>query len=136
MNIKYSETVADRICELLAADHSERAIAKMDGMPSRETMRLWREEHPEFLAKCARARLDQAHSIVSDMADIEAGVLKPINDADHIDPQAARVALSSKQWRAAKLNTTYSDRIQHANDPTNPMPAPQFIVQPVAPKGE
>lgn len=23
-----------------------------------------------------------------------------------------------------------------ANDPTNPMPAPQFIVQPVAPKGE
>ncbi len=110
MNVKYSEELATRICELLASDNSERAISEMEGMPSRETMRLWREMHPEFLAKCACARLDQAHSIVSDMADIEDGMLKPITDATRIDPQAGKAALSSKQWRASKLNTDYSDR--------------------------
>ncbi len=111
MTVRYSEDLADKICQLLADDNSERAIEKMPGMPSRVTMRQWRIDNPDFLAKCARARLDQSHAIVEDMADIEKGVLKPANDADHVDPQAARVALSSKQWRAAKLNVAYSDRV-------------------------
>src|SRR5690349_8818057 len=29
----------------------------------------------------------------------------------------------------------YGDRVQHANDPDNPLPAPQFIIQPVRPAG-
>lgn len=34
-----------------------------------------------------------------------------------------------KRWNPRK----YGDRVQHANDPTDPMPAPQWIVTPVAP---
>lgn len=35
-----------------------------------------------------------------------------------------------KRWNPRK----YGDRMQHANDPTDPMPSPQWIVQPVMPK--
>jgi len=30
----------------------------------------------------------------------------------------------------------YGDKVQHSNDPDNPLPAPQFIIQPVAVKAD
>lgn len=53
---RYTEELADKICNLIEEGHSERQIAKMPGMPSTVTMRKWKDDHPDFLARSARAR--------------------------------------------------------------------------------
>lgn len=52
----YSAELAERIVELIAEGHSERQIAKMDGMPSVRTILSWKDKHPEFLRQSVRAR--------------------------------------------------------------------------------
>jgi hypothetical protein len=114
VNVRYSPEIAAKVCELLATDHSEVAICDMPGMPSRETLRLWRRDKPEFLAECARAREEQADCIVDKMGKIEDKVLAKGDEA--IDPQAAKVALSSMQWRAEKLGRArYGAKVDHAH---------------------
>ena len=56
-------------------------------------------DNAEFAAKCARVREGpQADYVFDEMAKIEADVI-----SGALAPDAARVVLSSKQWRAAKL---------------------------------
>lgn len=57
---KYSEALAEKLCELIREGLSERAISKMPGMPSTTTMRSWKDAHPEFLSLSARAREEAA----------------------------------------------------------------------------
>lgn len=53
---KYSEELAQKICDLIEQGYSERQISKMEGMPSTMTMRRWKEENPDFCVRSARAR--------------------------------------------------------------------------------
>ena len=104
---KYSQDLADEICRRLVDGESIRSICADEKMPSRATVLRWGAEDKEFEAKCARAREWQADVIHDDMSDIETGVL-----SGAIDPQAARVVLSSKQWRASKLAPKkYGDKL-------------------------
>ena len=61
-----------------------------------------------FAAKCARTREGpQAEHVVDGIVEIEDGVL-----AGTIPPDAARVLISSKQWRASKLAPKkYGDKL-------------------------
>lgn len=52
----YTEALADRICDLIAQGVSELKIGEMPGMPSHTTIWKWKDEHPEFLERSARAR--------------------------------------------------------------------------------
>lgn len=52
----YSEAIVEKICSLIEQGLSERQIAKMDGMPCVSTMGAWKDTHPEFLLRSARAR--------------------------------------------------------------------------------
>lgn len=59
-----------------------------------------------FAAECAHARELQAEFVHDEMADIEDQVVDGAIPAD-----VARVVLSSKQWRAAKLRPkVYGDK--------------------------
>lgn len=53
---EYTPELAEKICDLIEEGHSERQIAKMPGMPSTVTMRKWKDDHPDFLTRSARAR--------------------------------------------------------------------------------
>lgn len=53
---KYSDALAQKICDLLEEGYSMRQIAAMPGMPSTTTMVKWKEDHPDFLLRSARAR--------------------------------------------------------------------------------
>lgn len=53
---KFSDALAEKICNLIEEGHSERQIAAMDGMPSTRTIWQWKEDYPEFLRRSARAR--------------------------------------------------------------------------------
>lgn len=52
----YTDALAEKICGLIEEGYSERQIAKMPGMPAAMTMRRWKDEHPDFCARSARAR--------------------------------------------------------------------------------
>lgn len=53
---KFSDALAEKICNLIEEGYSERQIAAMDGMPSTRTIWQWKENYPEFLRRSARAR--------------------------------------------------------------------------------
>jgi hypothetical protein len=76
----------------------------------------------------AREALEIADDGRRDYVPLENGGLAV--DHDHIARSRLRVDTRLKllaKWDPKR----YGERIQHANDPDNPMPAPQFVVQPV-----
>ena len=93
----YGQEIKAAIVEGLAAESLNR-LCKADGFPNRRTVERWMDEDAEFAAQCARAREAHAERLFDGMEDIEEGVL-----SGHIKPDAAKVVLSSRQWRAEKL---------------------------------
>lgn len=114
---QYTETVADVICTRLANGESERAICSDEGMPDRETVRRWKAERPEFAAKCAHAREEQAEFHHDEMDRIERGV-----EDGSIPAQAGSVILSNKRWRMEKLRPkVYGPAVTLKGDAVNPL---------------
>ena len=114
----YTEEKANEICSILAQDEgSLRSICAREDMPSTDTVLRWLNQHEDFRARYARARLDQAHASVHRMREIEDKIL-----SGELEPNAARVVLDSIKWRASKLGAkVYGDRIQHSGDPDAPI---------------
>lgn len=94
----YSEKLAEEICDRIANGESLVQICRDEHMPNRRTVLRWMEADGGFATRCARAREVHADHAQDKMLDIEIGVLD-----GEIDPTAARVVLSSMQWRASKL---------------------------------
>ena len=113
----YSDEIADEICSRLSEGETLFDICLEDRMPSRRTVNNWELANPDFFAKCRRAREAQGDHEHDQMALIERRVL-----AGEIAPQVASVVISSKQWRAAKLNRRrYADTKIIAGDTDNPV---------------
>jgi hypothetical protein len=53
---KYTEELADRICDLVSNGVNLRKVCRMEGMPSWRTVYDWVVAHPDFAARLARAR--------------------------------------------------------------------------------
>lgn len=67
----YSQEIADKICERLAAGESLNAICKDDGLPAESTVRRWALLDVEgFAANYTRARELQAHFLAEQIIDI------------------------------------------------------------------
>ena len=95
----YSPELADEICDLLCQGMSLVQICRLENMPDRSTILRWMQDKADFAAKITRAREGgQADFIVDDISRIEDAV-----ESGAIPPDAARVLISSKQWRAMKL---------------------------------
>lgn len=114
----YSDEIAEEICSRLEKGESLRKICEDEHIPSRSTVLRWMRDDDAFGAKCARAREGQADWLHDEMSDIETGVLE-----GRIDPTAARVVLSSKQWRASKLAPKkYGDKVLNEHSGPNGEP--------------
>ena len=155
-----SEKVMDAICEQLAKGIPLAVICREDKMPAARTVRDWLKSDADFLDRVQAARDDGEEVILANCLEIadtpDEGVVErwePVKVTDPAKPdEPAREELRLverrvedrlhhrklriwtrfellKRWNPRK----YGDRVQHANDPTDPMPAPQWIVQPVAP---
>ena len=53
---KYTEEIADRICELVSNGVNLRKVCRMEGMPAWRTIYDWVVAHPDFATRLARAR--------------------------------------------------------------------------------
>lgn len=107
---KFSKKLADELCGQIAAGESLRGVCKKPGMPARFTVLRWLSsgDHPEFVIAYQGAFAAQADAIEEGMAEIEAKLMK-----GRMDPQRAKVALSSMQWRAERrAPKKYGTKIQ------------------------
>jgi hypothetical protein len=101
---KYSEQLADRICEEMINGRDLMSICAEPGFPDRVTVYRWAWSNPAFAT-----RLEKGREALADQAAYEIGLI-----AANCTPETAvadRVKLAALQWRASKLSPRrYSDR--------------------------
>lgn len=139
---EYAEQ-AKKLCLLGATDQE---MADFFGV-ALSTLNLWKLRHPEFSeslsegkqvadARVVRSLYQQAVGYEQDEVKIfmPAGAVAPV-----YAPYRAKIAPSATAaifWLKNRDKDNWRDRIDHANDPDNPLPAPQFIVQPTKARDE
>lgn len=103
----FTQELADKICNYIAGGMSLRKLCELDGMPTKETVRVWLRDNETFSAQYARARDEQADFYADEIIEI----------ADNeTDPQKARVRVDSRKWIASKLKPKrYGDKLEVDN---------------------
>lgn len=123
--VRYSEAVAERICEALANGRSLRSVCRDDGMPSQTTVFRWLadERFAPFRERYARAREAQADAIFDEIIDIaddgsndwmerrrEDGSVDEAVNHEHI--QRSKLRIDARKWMAGKLAPKkYGDKL-------------------------
>ena len=103
---KYTETLADEICDRLANGESLERICKDEHMPSSNVIRAWKRKHEAFLVNYGRAREDQGDYYGQKVQDVSNQVL-----SGEVAPDVARVAMDGFKWTAARMNrAVYGDK--------------------------
>jgi len=105
---KYSDALARRICERIAAGESLRAVCRDADMPSTQAVFKW-------LLDDRREAFRQWYSLAREVqADVLADELVDIADAAHDKDEAAlaKLRIDTRKWVAAKLRPKkYGDKI-------------------------
>lgn len=129
---------AKKLTELGATD---REVAEFFEVTER-TIYRWQHEHPEFCQALKvgkdvaddrvekslyRRAIGYSHDAVKIMQHQGTEVVIPY--VEHTPPDVTACIF----WLKNRRKGQWRDRIDHANDPDNPLPAPQFIVAPVMP---
>lgn len=108
---RYTQKIINEICTRIEAGESLRTITKSEHLPHTDTIRRWLGKYDGFCVQYARARESQADTIYEEIQEIERKV-----EVKEIDPNAGRVLIDSKKWRAGKMKPkVYGDwqRIDH-----------------------
>lgn len=100
----YSEKTADEIVQRMIEGESLTAICRDEKMPPRVTVYAWFDKHPDFYARCARAREALADYLVDQIEELARTATK-----DNLEQ--IKLQVSTKQWRAMKMAPRmYGDR--------------------------
>lgn len=120
----------DAICEAIGDKKSLTQIAE-DACVSIGSLLTWIEANPE---RSARAR--EARTLMARYWDERSE--KILEEAsDEFDLKKAKELSHHYRWRASKIAPReYGDKVMHTDSEGNNLPAPQFIIQPVAAKSE
>lgn len=95
---KFSQDLAENICEQIANGKSLRAICAEDDMPSTTTVFKWLNENQEFSDQYARARDRQADHYFEEIVEIADSV-----EADSAAVAKARLQVDARKWTLSKL---------------------------------
>ena len=104
----FTAKLGKRVCELISDGASLRSIGEMPTMPSRRTMRGWLETHPEFERNYETARRHRADRLVDEIIELSDSVAGSDSPAA---VNAARLAVESRKWIAAKILPEYGDKL-------------------------
>src|ERR1700759_4888640 len=95
----YTEELAARICERLAAGETLRGICRDDGMPNERTVRTWAREDETFSPQYAKAREIGYQGMADEIVEI----------ADSSGD--ARLQVDTRKWLLSKaLPKIYGDK--------------------------
>lgn len=93
---KYSQELADEICNRMIEGESLLKICRDDHLPTRMTIYNWYDAHPEFYARCRRAREGLADFLVDEIEELASKTTEE-------NYQSMKIKISTKQWRAMKM---------------------------------
>lgn len=131
---KFSQDLADSICEIIANGESLRSICANEEMPARSTVFKWLSERPEFADQYARAREAQADAIFDDILDIaddgsndwmerigeEGRSIGWRENGEALRRSVLRV--DARKWMAGKLKPKkYGDKLNLTGDKDDPI---------------
>lgn len=117
---KWTPEVEDEILGRIAKGEAIRNICKDDWLPAWSTLNKRLASDPEFSARYARAREEQADTIFDEclaIADMADGDIIPGRDgeADRVNNEAiarAKLRIDTRKWMAGKLRPkVYGDKI-------------------------
>lgn len=106
---KFSQKMADLICEGIADGLSLRGLCLLEDMPSTSTVCRWLASNDAFREQYACARELQADALFDDCLAISDGAHPLAED----DTQARKLQIDTRKWMAGKLKGKYSDKIKH-----------------------
>lgn len=110
---KFTQALADRICERLAAGETLRAVCRDDGMPTPQTVLRWTGKTTAFAEQYARAR-ESGYALMADQ-------LTEIADNDG-DPARDRLRVDTRKWLLSKaLPKVYGDKVEHTGKDGGPI---------------
>ncbi len=111
---KYTQSLAESICERLSSGETLTSICAVEGMPKRTTVVKWQGQHDGFATLYARARVAYADAIFDEameIADDTSGDWtirtkkgEEIRAVDHENIQRARLRVETRLKAAAKIN--------------------------------
>lgn len=109
---KYTEELADRICEIVATNPCglPTLCKQFAELPTAETIRVWRWEKPLFSAKYAEAKRFQAEIMAEGCEDVTNNLLEysyedecGVKRVDSGMVAHARLVIDTRKWTASKL---------------------------------
>lgn len=116
---KYSQKLADAICERIAGGESLRTICAEAEFPHRATIFRWLAEDEAFRDQYARAREEQADHYAEEIIQIADDGL---NDTYEVDGETrvnqdvvarSRLRVDARKWYASKLAPKkYGDKVE------------------------
>lgn len=95
---KYSNEMAEKICEKIANGRSLRSICAEDGMPTTSTVCKWLIENKEFSEQYARAREKQADYFAEEIIEIADSA-----EAESAAVSKAKLQIDARKWAASKI---------------------------------
>ncbi|HEU4982041.1 MAG TPA: hypothetical protein VFT88_05110 [Acidobacteriaceae bacterium] len=126
---KLTKAVIERICARLATGEPLTQICRGRAMPTPRSVRTWMREHEWVALAIAHAREIGFDAIAEDCIEIADAKRRT-----KADPQRDKLRVWTRLQLLAKWDPKrYGEKVQHGNDPDNPLPAPQFIINPIKP---
>lgn len=95
---KYSDEMAEKICEKIANGRSLRSICAEDGMPPMKTIYRWLEANEGFRHQYARAREKQADYFAEEIIEIADSA-----EAESAAVSKAKLQIDARKWAASKI---------------------------------
>jgi hypothetical protein len=132
---KFTQALADAVCERLANGKSLRAICRDEAMPSLTTVMMWARTDEKFTQQYTRAREQQADVLADEIVDIAdedpQTILTRSEDGEsdarelRIDGAAVqfqRLRIDARKWFASKVAPKkYGDKLELAGDKERPL---------------
>lgn len=119
---KYTQELADEICENLALGNSLRSVCQGDNIPSVKTVFNWMRTYPEFLQQYARAKEESADAMAEELLYIadnqEIGTTTTTKGDGSVETKEEdmlghrRLKIESRKWLMAKMKPKrYGDKL-------------------------
>ena len=130
---KYSQALADDVCERLANGESMRSVCRDDSMPAMTTLFRWLREIEAFQQQYTRAKEESADALFEDLLDIADDSTndymmkksKSGEEYESVNPESiarSRLRVDTRKWALSKLKPKkYGERIAVAGDIENPL---------------
>lgn len=139
---KYTQLLADEICQRIREGEPVRQICLLDHMPEQATFYRWLQDKADFREQYARAKEDQADTFAEELVDIadnstndwierenQRGEIYTAYNEEAVS--RAKLRIEARKWLMGKMKPKkYGEKTLHGSDPDNPLPAVGFAIVP------